>query len=945
PSTKSTKTTQLTYRELNKKSNQLAAHIIQRGVTPGTIVAIMVERSLEIVIAILGILKAGGAYLPIEPQYPTERIDYMLKDSSARLVLVEDKTENRISKTETKPNNQNSKDQNSNDQNQVKEPEVLNLKHLRFEIDSEFGIPASDLDIEATGIAYVIYTSGTTGRPKGVLVEHRGLVSLNTEFANNFKITTRDKIIQFANICFDASVWEIFMALLNGAELDLIRKEIINDYQLFHEYLEKNQITVATLPPPYANNLEIEKINTIRILITAGSSAKPEFARACGKRFQYINAYGPTEDTICSSYWIRRETEPVGRRTVSIGKPVNNTGIYIVDENMTLQPIGGVGELCTAGAGTARGYLNNPELTSEKFVNYKIPNNQYQITNNKLYRTGDLARWRPDGNLEYLGRIDNQVKLRGFRIELGEIENRLLTHEEIKETVVIDRTETKNEETYLCAYIVVTQHGDTDIEGRTRTAELREYLAQTLPDYMIPSYFIELEKIPLNTNGKIDRKALTQYPITNNQTRTSIAPRNKIEEKLNEIWANILGVKKQEISMEDDFFHIGGHSLRATVMAARIHKEFNVKLPLPEIFKKSTIEALADSINNNKLREQDKYYAIEPGEKKEYYSLSSAQKRLYILQQMEAKSIVYNMPQIIPLAKDTDPERLETVFRKLIRRHESLRTTFHMIPVTPNNQTPLTNNTIPPDTPGEIIPVQKVHDDPALVEFEIDNYKPGDRQSFFRPFDLSKAPLLRVGIVENTGIDAIGKATHERYMMLDMHHIITDGRSQEILTREFFELFDGGRLEPLRLQYRDYARWQNSPEQKELIKQQEEYWLNRFTGELPVLNLPTDYPRPVNQRFEGSKITFEINKEKTGRLKKTAKENETTLYMIILAIFTILLAKLSGQQEIIVGTPTAGRRHAELENIIGMFVNTLAMRNTPGAGETFREYLLKVKEN
>ncbi|MCP4148589.1 MAG: AMP-binding protein, partial [bacterium] len=555
----------------------------------------------------------------------------------------------------------------------------------------------------------------------------------------------------------------------------------------------------------------------------------------------------------------------------------------------------------------------------------------------RLYKTGDLARWLADGNIEFLGRIDQQVKIRGFRSELGEIERSLLAHHHIKDAVVLAR-ESKNGDKYLCAYYV--ENKTLHLESATRHPTsgispfgLKDLLSQTLPNYMIPAHYIEVEKIPLTHNGKIDRKALTQIPITNIQYPTHIAPKNNIEKKLAEIWGEILGLENEKISMDEDFFNIGGHSLRATVMATRIHKEFNARLPLVEIFKNSTIRTLAGILNEYV---KEKYASITPAEKKDYYVVSSAQKRQYVLQLMELKNTVYNMPQIIPLANDTEPLKLQEVFKKLIRRHESFRTTFLMKGGTP---------------------VQKVH---PTVPFKIEIMQPttdgsdseqltAAQRTFFRPFDLGQAPLLRVGMLKLKPAPAgpTSKTLRQtgKFLLLDMHHIITDGTSQEVLIKEFFAINDGENLPLLKLQYKDYAEWQNSNKQTELMKRQEETWLKIFAGELPVLNLPTDYPRPEIQSFEGKNISFALNKNKTGNLKKLAKENEITLYMAILSIFTILLSKLSALEDIIVGTPTAGRRHADLENIIGMFVNTLATRNYPNGDKTIEEYLREVKEN
>ncbi|MCP4150870.1 MAG: non-ribosomal peptide synthetase, partial [bacterium] len=520
----------------------------------------------------------------------------------------------------------------------------------------------------------------------------------------------------------------------------------------------------------------------------------------------------------------------------------------------------------------------------------------------------------------------------------------------ISETVLTPR-ENEDGEKYLCAYYVAS----VNIE----TTELRNFLLETLPDYMIPSYFKWLEKMPLTPGGKTDRNALPEPAALHTQQHYT-PPRNDTEKKLTRIWADTLKIETKEIGIDNDFFQMGGHSLRATIIVSKIHKQFNIKLPLAEIFKKTTIRTLAETIKELTRHSRDKYVAIEPTEKKEYYSLSSAQKRLFILQQMELQNTAYNMPHTIPLDKNTDPLKLEEAFKKIIQRHESLRTSFHMLnPVTPGRADPVTPGRADPVTQSPITdnsfsPVQVVHD---TVEFNIEYYnlqahqdsnivglsRYNDvREAFFRPFELSKAPLLRVAVIEiahNT--DSI----KEKFMLVDMHHIITDGMSQEILTKEFSALYADENLPLLELQYRDYTEWQSSSKQKELKKQQEEYWTNLFSGELPVLTLPTDFTRPVIQSFEGDNISFVLNKKETANLKETAKENETTLYMTILSIFTLLLSKLSSQEDIIVGTPTAGRRHADLENIIGMFVNTLAMRNYPHGEKSIQAFLREVKEN
>ncbi|MCP4153577.1 MAG: AMP-binding protein, partial [bacterium] len=508
---------------------------------------------------------------------------------------------------------------------------------------------------------------------------------------------------------------------------------------------------------------------------------------------------------------------------------------------------------------------NQPELTKQKyplnksfcgaFFKKRPPGGPPEA---KAYRTGDLAKWLPDGNIEFLGRIDHQVKIRGFRVELGEIETRLLEHGGVKEAVVIDRKQERGE-TYLCAYVVPKQ-GATEETG-IDTAELRKNLTAKLPDYMVPTYFVPMETIPLTPNLKIDRRALPEPEVT--AVETYVAPTGRIQNKLTAIWADVLAIPEEKISIDSDFFAIGGHSLRATVMAAKIHKELDVKIPLAEIFKKQTVRALAEAIENTA---RSSYAGIEPAEKKRYYPMSAAQKRMYIVQQMGTGDTAYNMSYILPLKEEVHQEKITKTFRRLIRRHESFRTGIHMI----DDQ-----------------PVQEIQDREIAATFTIEKYEtkqetpgtPGEVaqreeeivNGFIRPFDLSKAPLLRVG--------TLTRSNGEIILMVDMNHIITDGTSQEILAREFFQIYTGKELPELRLQYKDYAQWRSSRGQQQLMEKQEEYWQRTLSGELPVLELPTDYPRPAVQDFDRENVRFQLENAETRRIKETAADINATLYM------------------------------------------------------------------
>ncbi|MCY9731803.1 amino acid adenylation domain-containing protein, partial [Paenibacillus apiarius] len=532
---------QLTYRELNTKANQLARTLRAEGVQPDQLVGILAERSLEMIIGILAIMKAGGAYVPMDPEYPEERLGYMLEDSGAELLLT---------------------------QSHVQKCESFHGKRLMLDNERMYSEAGSNLQPGAgpDHLAYVIYTSGTTGKPKGVMVEHRGLCNLKPLFKDTLHIGEQDHVVQFASLSFDASCWEMFKALFTGATLYIPTKETILDPRLFESYMSRQRITAAILPPTYAASLHPGNLPSLKKLITGGSASSVDLVQQWRDSVLYFNAYGPTEDSIVTTIWQASAVAPAGK-LVPIGRPIPNHRVYIVDANDQLLPVGIAGELCISGVGVARGYLNRPELTEERFVDNPFEPGE------RMYRTGDLAKWLPDGNIEYLGRIDHQVKIRGYRIELGEVEAQLLKTASVQEAVAIAR-EDGDGQPYLCAYIVA--------DKELTSGELRSALSQELPGYMVPSCFVQLEHMPLTPNGKIDRKALPA-PDGSMQTGADyVAPRTALEAQLSQIWQEVLGLPR--VSVKDHFFEIGGHSLRTTTLVAKLHKEMGIEMPLREVF-------------------------------------------------------------------------------------------------------------------------------------------------------------------------------------------------------------------------------------------------------------------------------------------------------------------------------------------------------------------------
>jgi amino acid adenylation domain-containing protein len=885
----------LTYKEMDRKANQLARYLYkEKRIQQEERVGIWMSPSLYRPVSILGVLKAGAAYVPIDASQPQERIKFMIDDASIGVVISEKKFVRDLNRLQWECKSFHS--------------------YLCMDEEKENGTESLSLNIPPGSLAYIIYTSGTTGKPKGVMIGHGSVVNLCCWHNRVFEVTGRDQATLYAGFGFDAAVWEMFPYLVKGASLHIIDDDIRLDIRQLGDYYEKNHITISFLPTQFCQQFmeEFREIRWLRVLLTGGDKLN----RFVETGYRLVNNYGPTENTVVAASC----PVEVSSDNIPIGKPIANTAVYILNkDNLQLQPVGVPGELCIAGDGLARGYLNSPELTAEKFVYYRSYRSNRTYFPGKIYKTGDLARWLPDGNIEFLGRIDHQVKIRGFRIELGEIENRLMALPGVKEAVVLDREDVVQGK-YLCAYVVFTEGEEGDV------SELREALSRDLPHYMVPSYVVRLERIPLTPTGKVNRRALPEPVIT--VYEHFAAPETNEEKKLAELWAEILGIEKSKISIHDNFFELGGHSLKATILTSRVHKAFDVKLPLPEVFKTPTIKQLAHYIRESR---QEVFISIKPLEKKEYYPMSSAQKRLYVLQQMETGLLAYNMPQTAMLEGELDKEKLEKTFRRIIQRHESLRTSFHMI--------------------GEDA-VQKIHDrvDFAIEYYdlatedtentekieEIHNSKFIIQNSFLRPFDLSQAPLMRLKIIKT------GESTY--ILMRDLHHIINDGTSEGIFQDEFMTLYGGKELPPLRIQYKEYAVWQQSETQKEHIKQQEEYWIKEFERKIPVLSLPTDFTRPVVQSFEGHHKGFLLEEAVIKRMKQLAADYQVTLFMVLLSLYTLFLARLSGQEDIVVGTPVAGREHTDLQPLIGMFVNTLALRNYPTGEKTFSDFLEEVRK-
>lgn len=876
---------QITYLELNQKANQFAKYIAtEHHISKGDIVGVLLQKSEMGIVSLLAILKIGAVYLPIDANYPVERINYLIKDSGLKLLITTETTTLRVDNCD-----------------------LISIDSITLGDNNSYNL---DTVISAKDLAYIIYTSGSTGLPKGVMVEHQGTINMFLDQIRSFEITETDKIIWFASVSFDASISEILMALISGAALCIPAEDVIKDKELFRVFLKETQASVVTFPPSYLALLSDEDISGLRCIITAGESANPAKAfsiTALG--IDYYNAYGPTECTVCVSIYKVTKND-FDKSIISIGKPIANTRVYILDENLQVLPVGVSGKIYVSGTGLARGYLNKTALTNEKFISNPF------TEGTQLYDTGDLGCWLTNGTIEFLGRKDGQIKLRGFRIELGEIENTILQYSKAIKQVVVDIKEHNNEKT-LVAYFVGTNLVDK--------ADLRIFLQNRLPDYMVPGFYVPLEKLPLTPNGKVDKKSLPAISGTDSIRKMYVAPRNKTEEDLVAIWEQVLDVRK--IGITDDFFELGGHSLIVGQVINRINQQLGKTVSFKTFFSNATVEKMSTHLKDNNYR------SIEKVANSASYPLTASQNRLWILSQLEGGSLAYNMPATVKLTGDIDKKKFEESFALLIERHEILRTYFKTNTAGDVQQYVL---------PAEEVDFKILQENFTLAENHQDKVQNYLYQRNNEAFDLQKAPLLRVSLL---------KLKNKEYVFfLSLHHIIGDGWSMELLISEVIKtynaLIQGKNIEfpVLKIQYKDYAVWHNNAIKQEKQQESEQYWLEQFSGELPVLNLPSFKARPLVQTYKGEQRRYEFSEIFLEQLKAFSIQQDVTLFMTLMAGINTLLYTYTGQNDIILGTPIAGREHPDLENQLGLYLNTLAIRTKFNEKDSFADLIVAQKE-
>lgn len=889
----------LSFTELKEDSNRLANYLIAKGVGAEDFVGLYLNRSIEMVTCILGILKAGAAYVPIDPNYPEERVNYILQDAHVKyLITKEELLRNKILPAES----------------------AVCLDSDKNEI-SACGTKDPVVKLSPDNAAYVIYTSGSTGKPKGVVVTHQGTCNLLENMKHDWAISSQSRIMQFASIGFDSSVPEIFLALTSGAELFIAPQDTVTSAEKITEFLAANRITFVTFPPSLLTLISKENISPQLTIISAGEACPWEAAQRWSECNKFFNAYGPTEVTVgCCWNEYKNAADKDSTATFPIGKPFQNVNIYILDRYLRPVPAGISGEIYVSGPGLARGYLNRPDLTSERF----IPDPFSQEAGKRMYKTGDMAKYLSDGNIEYAGRNDSQVKIRGFRIEPLEIESVLMGRSEIKNAAVLVK-ERKSGEKYLAAYLI-TPNGINP--GKT---ELRKYLSTKLPDYMIPAEYNFVETFPLTANGKIDRKALLKISAVNGFTEESRKPLTQLEELLGIIWEEVLEIS--DVDIHSNFFEIGGHSLKATRVISRIRKALGVNVTLSELFNNPTIYLLAKAIqrNSDSGLKNSKEELIEKSAKRnsdiKKFELSFAQQRLWFIEQMSPDDSIFNIPLALRFRGEINLEALRRSLTEVVRRQESLRTVF----ITENGQ------------PFQII---KELENAALENIDLSFMEKTEAETELqriasselqKRFNISNEFPFRFFVVK------ISK--NENVLLIIMHHIITDGWSMSIFIQELIHYYKAvtkieiSPLPELPIQYADFAEWQRRWFAGDVASEQLEYWENELAGIEPLIGLPTDFPRPQVQTFNGAAEKFIINKDLECRLRVFCLQESVTPYIALLSAFQILLARLSDTTDIVVGSPVANRTKHETERLIGFFVNTIVMRNTFHDNQCFQEVI------
>ena len=888
---------QLTYAQLDDQANQLAHYLRQEGLTAVSPVGICMDRSVQMIVAVLAVLKAGGAYVPIDPTLPAQRLDFIVRDAQLPFVLVQQQIAG------------------------LGDKQLVCWEEDGHALFTDMPTTSLDLPSEVTQPAYMIYTSGSTGQPKGVLCHHRGVLNLLAEFNGRSPLPAQTNHSLWTNITFDVSVYEIFSALTTGGTLHIVPAELRARTNDVLQWLQQKEISSTYLPPfmlaDMAEWLEqpTHSLNLERLLVGVEPILETTLARIQAEipNVKILNGYGPTEATVCVTLE-EFSTKTPQAKPLPIGRPMQNTQIYLLNNRMQPVPIGVAGELYIGGVGLAHGYWQRPDLTERAF----LPNPF--IASERIYKTGDLARYLPDGRIEFLGRADFQVKVRGYRVELGEIETAVLQHPSVKQTVITtDKDSIGNR--YIIAYIV--PHADGAIDD----AELRQFLLTKLPDYMVPSIFIPLAALPLTRSDKVDRKALPA-PAASWSTNSFVAPQTPIEELVAATFTAVLQV--ENVGRNSSFLQLGGHSLLATQLVSRLNNALNVEIPLSLVFTHPKLCDFAQAIEQLQTDETTipKLSWLQ-ADKTQPLPLSFAQQRLWFLQQLEPQDTSYNIPLALQLDGHLDTAVLEKSLNEIVRRHDSLRTIF------PHTESePI--QTVLPYAPFTLNVVDLTSE--ADVETAVSQHTTREAQT---PFDLTQS-ALRISLLR------LEQTTH--LLLFTTHHIISDGWSHAVFAQELSTLYQAflenqpSPLPELTHQYADYALSQRQWLQGDVLNNLSDYWRNKLEATPAQLELPTDFSRPRVQTHNGGQLSMPLSPTLSQSLRVLCQDEGTTLFMGMLATFKLLLHRLSQQNDIVVGAPIANRNQLATEQMIGFFINTLVLRTQLDPSLSFTELLTAVRE-
>ncbi|HEX2207374.1 MAG TPA: non-ribosomal peptide synthase/polyketide synthase [Longimicrobium sp.] len=878
----------LTYGELDARANRLAHRLLELGARPEAPVAICLPAGIAGFVAVMGILKAGAPYLALDPASPDERIGVILQESGARIVIADASAASRA----------------------WAEGRTLVAAEGLAALDA-YPRTAPAPRVTPRHLAYALYTSGSTGQPKGVLVEHGSVCNLAAAFSRIYALAPGDRVLLLAPLHFDSWVADLFAALTSGAAVHVLHGDAVLPGPAQVELLRRERITHAKYNPSVLAALPPAALPDLRVLTVGGEAVTGELVARWRSGRRVLHAYGPTEATVrACTHWCASD-EP---GAPPLGTPIANTRLYVLDAALDPLPAGVAGELVIGGVQVARGYLGRPALTAERFV----PDPFSGVPGARMYRTGDRARRKADGTLWFLGRVDDQVKIRGFRIEPGEVQAVLRRHPDVSACAVVAREDAPGDPR-LVAYVV----GGADPEA------LRAHLRQSLPEYMVPAAFVALERLPLSATGKLDRRALPAPEGVAGEGQF-VAPRTPVEAVLAEIWAAVLG--RDRVGVEDGFFEMGGHSLLATRLVSRVREAFAVELPLRAVFEGPTIAAMAERVEALRRAELPALPPVVPVDRDRPLPLSFAQERLWFLDRLEPENPFYNLAAALRLGGALHVPALERALGEIVRRHETLRTTFADVGGTPVQViAPFAGFTLPVEDLSAL--------DAGARDAEV---RRRATQEGLRPFDLAAGPLFRAGLLRLAGDDHV--------LLLAMHHVVSDAWSMGVLYRELSALYEAYRngeesaLPPLPVQYADFAVWQREQLRGEALERELAWWRERLAGAPALLELPADHPRPATQSYRGAYAPVRLAAELVERLRALARREGATLYMVVLAAFQALLSKYAGTDDVVVGTPIAGRTRRETEELIGFFINTLVLRTDLAGDPAFRQLLRRVRE-